>query len=84
MIKIQLATFKPKTAQEIFARLPEKEKFAIRGASPDRLTWLGRNTYFAETGGDEKVIKELSRMCEEEFLSISNSSPWWFKPTYRF
>lgn len=63
-------------ANKIFNRLTEVEKMTIRGASPDRLDYLGDTSHRSDmplATFDERcaVMKEVHALCALEFATKS-------------
>ena len=64
-------------ATAIFNRMTEVEKMKVRGASPDRLDYLGETSFRSDMPAlsfDERcaVMKEVHALCMLEFSSKGN------------
>lgn len=66
-------------ATKIFNRMTEVEKISVRGASPDRLDYLGDTSHRSDmpsTSFDERcaTMREVHALCMLEFASKTNST----------
>lgn len=72
-----LHTVEPKTAEQLYNRLRETEKIAIRAASPDRLEYLRTNDFLSDGPVSPEAIQEVQDRLSREMAEFTARANWW-------
>lgn len=75
---MQLTTLVPKTPAQLYARLTQTEKIALRGANTDdRLEYLRTRAFFTDGPLTIEGLREVQELCNQE-LRESRITQFWY------
>lgn len=79
---MHLHTVEPKTAEQLYNRLRETEKIAIRGASPDRLEFLRQHDFASDGPVSVQDMQIVKDRLDREMAEFTAQPTWWGTQTW--